>query len=54
MLRQLPFEEAVTVGADERHSDLARVLLKDPQNTTMSRTLVCSVMKHSESKDLIE
>lgn len=53
-LRQLPFERAITVGADESDSNLTRVHRKDLQNTTISLTLVCGVMKHNESKDLIE
>ena len=43
-----------TVDAMKSHDDLARVLLKDPQNMATFFGLVYDIMKHSESKDLIE
>ena len=45
---------AATVDAMKSHNDLARVLLKDPQNMATFFSLVYDIMKHGESKDLIE
>ncbi|PHS72870.1 MAG: restriction endonuclease, partial [Alcanivorax sp.] len=45
---------AATVDAMKSHSDLARVLLKDPQNMATFFSLVYDIMKLGESKDLIE
>lgn len=45
---------AATVDAMKSHNDLARVLLKDPQNMASFFSLVYDIMKHGEPKDLIE
>lgn len=43
-----------TVDAMKSHNDLARVLLKDPQNMAQFFSLVYDIMKHGEARDLIE
>lgn len=45
---------SATVDAMKSHNDLARVLLKDTQNMATFFSLVYDIMKHGESKDLIE
>ena len=45
---------AATVDAMKSHNDLARVLLKDPQNMATFFSLVYDIMKLGDSKDLIE
>jgi type I restriction enzyme R subunit len=36
------------------HNDLARVILKDPQNMDLFFSLVYDIMKHNAGKDLLE
>lgn len=43
---------AATVEAMKSHNDLARVLLKDPQNMMTFFSLVYDILKHDESLDL--
>src|SRR5690606_25484150 len=45
---------SATVEAMKSHNDLARVLLKDPQNMTAFFSLVYDIMKHGEAKSLLE
>lgn len=45
---------AATVDAMKSHNDLARVLLKDPQNMATFFSLVYDIMKHGRSTDLVE
>ncbi|MEJ1407004.1 MAG: DEAD/DEAH box helicase family protein [Candidatus Sedimenticola sp. (ex Thyasira tokunagai)] len=46
--------KAATVDAMKSHSDLARVLLKDTQNMSSFFSLVYDLMKHGDTKGLIE
>lgn len=43
-----------TVDAMKSHNELARVLLKDPQNMAQFFSLVYDIMKYGEAKDIIE
>ena len=43
-----------TVNAMKSHNELARTLLKDPQNMSAFFSLVYDIMKHGDAKDLIE
>lgn len=45
---------AATVDAMKSHNDLARVLLKDPQNMAAFFNLVYDIMKHGESRNLVD
>jgi type I restriction enzyme R subunit len=46
--------KAATVNAMKSHNDLARVILKDPQNMDLFFSLVYDIMKHNAGKDLLE
>lgn len=45
---------AATVDAMKSHNNLARVLLKDPQNMAAFFSLVYDIIKHGESKNLAD